>query len=45
MIPIKTNAVFPKARHTLFKYEGWGYKDSFFYFNKKEDRLFFSGSR
>lgn len=43
--PIKVESVFPKRRQEIFAENSWGYKDSFYYYNDKEKRLYFQGKR
>lgn len=36
---------FPKRRQDLYKENGWGYKDCYFYYDKAKKSLMFKGDR
>lgn len=42
---VEVKSIFPKRRQDIFAEDSWGYKDSFFQYNKKDGALYLRGKK
>lgn len=42
---VEVKSIFPKRRQDIFAEDSWGYKDSFFEYNKKDGALYLRGKK